>query len=61
MKKKEVVEVIHEALVMYTDDISIIEDVLFLPGSEQHFGSEKLILTLKDGEKYKLIVEKYAS
>lgn len=61
MQKKEVVEVIHEALVMYIDDISMIGDVKIMPGSEQHFCSEKLIVTLKDGEKYKLIVQKCAS
>ena len=61
MEKKEVVEVIHEALIMYIDDISMIGEVKVVPGSEQYYCSEKLIVTLKDGEMYKLIVEKCAS
>jgi hypothetical protein len=61
MEKKEVVEVIHEALVMYIDDISMIGDVSVLPASEQLCCSEKLIVTLRDGERYKLILQKCAS
>ncbi len=61
MKNKEVAEVIHEALVMYIDDISVIESVKVIPVSEPECGSEKLLVTLKDGERYKLILRKCAS
>lgn len=62
MEKKEVVEVIHEALVMYIDDISMIGDVSVVPACEQRCGcGEKLIVTLRDGQRFKLIVEKCAS
>ena len=61
MQKKEVVEVIHEALVMYIDDISMIGDVHVVPESEKYCSPEKLIVTLRDGEKYKLIITKCAS
>ncbi len=61
MKNKEVAEVIHEALVMYIDDISVIESVMMFPMNDSECSSEKLLVTLKDGEKYKLILRKCAS
>lgn len=61
MGNKEVAEVIHEALVMYIDEISVIDSVKAVPLSDPDCGSERLLVTLKDGEKYKLILRKCAS
>jgi len=61
MKNKEVVEVIHEALVMYIDDISVIDDVRLIPENEPLYCGEKLLVKTRDGDTYKLVLIKCAS
>jgi hypothetical protein len=55
MKCREVMEVIHEALVLYIDDMSMIGSVESVSGAEGACDKE-LMVTLKDGETYRLFL-----
>jgi hypothetical protein len=54
MTAKDVLEVIHEALSVYIDEISIITEVKLYRDAET--GDEGIILTLKNGDTYRLEV-----
>ncbi len=56
MTSRDVSEVIHEALVMYIDDKSTIDSVRMLPDSKVPSNPEGLMVKLRDGEKFQLLV-----
>jgi hypothetical protein len=56
MNNRDAKEVIHEALVMYIDDISEIDSVMLLPDCESPLNNEALGVTFKDGDKFQLII-----
>ena len=55
MKISDVREVIYEALVMYIDDLSMIEYVR-TPPNENKTDDSELEVKLKNGEEYRLVI-----
>ena len=55
MKTNDVKEVIYEALVMYIDDLSMIEHVR-TPPNENKTDDSELEVKLKSGEEYRLVI-----
>ena len=56
MTKDDVRDSIHEALVMYIDEISIIKSVVAITGDSQ-LGNNALEVVMKDGNKFRLIIQ----
>ncbi len=56
MKTKDVKEAIFEALELYIDEISVIDNVQALPDGEDFPTHEGLVITLKDRDQYRLLI-----
>jgi hypothetical protein len=56
MSSRDAKEIIHEALIMYIDDVSKIENVNLLPEGEAPSKNEALGITFKDGDKFQILI-----